>query len=73
MAAGEAKMDEARRSGPGWRRSRTCGDTACAEVMFKRDGGEVLIRSSLRPAEVLTLTADEWSTFVKAAARGDFD
>jgi hypothetical protein len=41
--------------------------------MFKRDGGEVLIRSSLRPAEVLTLTADEWSTLVKAAARGDFD
>jgi hypothetical protein len=40
--------------------------------MFNHDG-DVLLRSSLRPAEVLRLTADEWAAFVKAAAGGDFE
>lgn len=64
-------MGEARRSDSRWRRS-DCADGACVEVKVD-NGGEVLVRSSLRPAAVLRLSAHEWSAFLEGAARGDFD
>lgn len=64
-------MIEARRWEPTWRRSELCADGACVEVMVKGDD-EVLLRSSLRPTEVLSLNADEWSAFVERMVRGDF-
>jgi len=54
----------------GWRRGG-CESSACAEV--KWDDGDVLIRSSLAPGDVVRLTGDEWVVFRTAVAAGDFD
>lgn len=69
---GEAKMTDVHRGEPVWRRSRRCADAACVEV--RNDGdGRVLLRSTLSPETVLSLTADEWSAFRAGVTRGDFD
>jgi uncharacterized protein DUF397 len=65
-------MGDVRRAKPGWRRAAGCAESACVEVMHDGDG-RVLLRSSLRPATVLNFTADEWSVFLSAVTRGDFD
>ncbi|MEW2382308.1 DUF397 domain-containing protein [Micromonospora sp. NPDC047707] len=41
----------------------------CLEVAITADGGRVL-RSSQRPAEQITVDADEWSAFVGSVRAG---
>ncbi|MCP2325034.1 hypothetical protein HDA40_003541 [Hamadaea flava] len=54
-----------------WRRAAGCESTSCAEV--RRDGDDVLIRSSLAPAQMVRLTDEEWRVFRAGVAAGDFD
>ena len=65
-------MKDGQRGRPVWRRSRSCSDAACVEVMRVNDG-PVFLRSSLNPEAVLRFTADEWSAFRTGMSRGDFD
>ncbi|WP_127503921.1 DUF397 domain-containing protein [Actinoplanes solisilvae] len=65
-------MSDACRSEPGWRRSGQCADAACVEAM-QDDAGRILLRSSVQPETVLRFTTDEWSVFLDAVTRGDFD
>jgi hypothetical protein len=55
-----------------WHRPARCGDSACAEWQRHPDG-TVSVRSSLRPAETITLTAEEFAAFVVAAKEGQTD
>lgn len=44
----------------------------CLEVAFL-EGGEVLLRSSTNPASTITVTDDEFATFLAGAKSGQFD
>ncbi len=54
-----------------WKRLGRCESSNCPEVSFA--GGRVLLRSSHRPAEVVTFTAAEWETLTAAVRDGEFD
>ncbi|BAL90598.1 hypothetical protein AMIS_53780 [Actinoplanes missouriensis 431] len=49
---------------------RPCADSSCAEVAVQDN--DVLLRSSERPAEIITLSASEWSALKESIRRGDF-
>lgn len=54
-----------------WRRATTyCQNSECAEVS-QRDG-EILLRSSRSPADVVRLTTAEWSALVAGINAGEF-
>jgi hypothetical protein len=49
---------------PAWKKSRRCvGEAHCVEVFVGVD--RVLVRNSLFPESVLTLTSSEWRAFVE--------
>jgi hypothetical protein len=52
-----------------WRRSSRCSDGMCVEAAA--DHGEVLVRSSTRPDQVLRLSAEQWGTLLAAIKAGD--
>ena len=54
-----------------WRKSSECANGECVEIA--RPPGRVLLRSSQDPHGVLEFTALEWSVFVSALRRGEFD
>jgi len=47
---------------------RRCADKSCAEVA--KLGGEVFVRSSERPDEIVKLSAAEWAAFLEATPLG---
>lgn len=59
-----------------WRKSSLCSaDTAteqCIEIAAETRGA-LLMRSNLRPTEVITVTSDEFATFVAGVKAGEFD
>jgi hypothetical protein len=61
-------------TGPHWIKSSRCaGNGACVEVA-SRLGGEIWVRDGKDPAggAILAFSAEEWRTFLVAAAAGDF-
>ena len=54
-----------------WRKSSECANGECVEIA--RPPGRVLLRSSQDPHGVVEFTATEWSVFVSALRRGEFD
>jgi uncharacterized protein DUF397 len=54
-----------------WKRSSKCADSACLEVA--RFKGEILVRNSQRPAELVRFTVAEWTAFTAGVKIGDFD
>jgi hypothetical protein len=53
-----------------WRKSTYCQGGECIEV--SRRDGEILMRSSRSPADVIRLTNAEWSAFIAGASAGEF-
>jgi hypothetical protein len=53
----------------GWRRSRFCSDSACAEI--KIDGDTVHLRSTNRPESTIELTRAEWEALKDAVVNGE--
>ena len=54
-----------------WKRPE-CNTGACAEVQADQYG-TVLIRNSRRPEEFVSFDSEEWSVFLKAVKKGEFD
>ena len=54
-----------------WRRGRPCADGNCVEVAVT--SGEVLVRSSVNPGLLISLSRDEWLEFLSSAKEGWFD
>jgi hypothetical protein len=54
-----------------WYMGRRCESGACVEVAVA--GDEVLVRSSVTPATLLTLSREEWREFLAGAKDGFFD
>jgi hypothetical protein len=50
---------------------RTCEGGACAEVAAR--GDVIMLRSSLSPDAIVTLTRDEWRDFLAGAKDGRLD
>ena len=55
-----------------WTKSSFCSKGECVEV-FRRPGGIVMLRDSESPEDIVYLTNDSWSQFLKGAKAGDFD
>lgn len=56
--------------GPGrWRRSSRCADATCVEV-DSSGAGVVSVRNSADPDVTLSLTAEQWQSFVDALKAG---
>ncbi len=54
-----------------WHTGSQCDDGSCVEIAVT--GEDVLVRSSLSPDVLLTLTRDEWAVFLASAKEGYFD
>lgn len=53
-----------------WRKSSFCQNGECAEIADY--GGEVLLRSSRSPDDVIRLTPGEWQALVEGVRAGEF-
>jgi hypothetical protein len=53
-----------------WHRSTRCEASNCAEVARTPRG--VLLRSSLRPRDVLELSRDQWTGFLESLCGDDY-
>ena len=53
-----------------WLSSGVCADSACLQVALS--GDQVLIRSSLRPDEVTSVTRAEWEAFRAGVEKEEF-
>jgi uncharacterized protein DUF397 len=53
-----------------WRRSSFCQNGECAEVA--EHDGEVMLRSSRSPKDVVRLTSAEWQAFANGIRAGEF-
>ena len=54
-----------------WHMGRPCDHGACVEIAVA--GEEVLVRSSVNPGLLLSLSRDEWREFLASAKEGWFD
>jgi hypothetical protein len=54
-----------------WKKSTKCESAACVEVSMPP--GEILVRNSLIPGEVIWFTPEEWRLFIEGAKAGEFD
>lgn len=54
-----------------WHRGRPCDTGTCVEIAVA--DGEVLVRSSVHPARLISLSRDEWREFLAGAKEGWFD
>ena len=54
-----------------WHRGRPCDTGQCVEIAVA--DGEVLVRSSVHPGLLISLTRDEWREFLASAKEGWFD
>jgi hypothetical protein len=66
MAARATSQHETR-----WSKSSFCQAGECAELAVA-DDGEIVLRSSRAPADVVRLTAAEWQAFVAGIKAGEF-
>jgi hypothetical protein len=65
---------ETMRSQPtAWRRSSYCASGECAEVTKSDNSDNVLVRSTLAPQCVLSLTTAEWRALRLGIQAGEFD
>jgi len=48
-----------------------CESNACVEVL--QEYGNVLVRSSKNPRHAVVFDSEEWSEFIEAVKRGEFD
>jgi hypothetical protein len=57
-----------------WQKSSLCraDEPMCAEV-YGLESEFVAIRDSKRPNTVVTVTREEWQTFIDGVKRGEFD
>ena len=53
-----------------WHKASRCSSATCVEVSKQHD--RYLVRDGKNPDVVLSFTADEWTTFLDAAADGEF-
>jgi hypothetical protein len=53
-----------------WRKSSFCQNGECAEIT--QQGGEMMLRSTRSPGDVIRLTAAEWRALVKGIEAGEF-
>ncbi len=56
-----------------WVKSGRCDTSACAEARLNDQDFEVQLRSNLRPAAVLDISADGWDVFREDILAGTFD
>ena len=54
-----------------WHQVRPCEVGGCVEVAVT--GEDVLVRTTVSPDELITLTREEWTAFLASAKEGDFD
>jgi hypothetical protein len=54
-----------------WHTGRSCDHGGCVEVAVAN--GEVLVRSSVNPGLLISLSRDEWQEFLASAKEGWFD
>jgi hypothetical protein len=54
-----------------WHVGRPCDHGACVEIAMA--GEEVLVRSSVAPGQLLSLSHAEWREFLASAKEGRFD
>jgi hypothetical protein len=54
-----------------WSRSRECDNSACVEVL--EEYGNVLVRNSKSPGHTVVFDTEEWTEFLEAVKRGEFD
>jgi hypothetical protein len=54
----------------GWRKSTYCQAGECAEIS-QRDG-QILLRNSQSPSDVVRLSPEEWSALVAGITAGEF-
>jgi len=54
-----------------WVRARECDNSSCVEV--SDEYGSVFIRNSKDPGHTIVVDYEEWSTFLEAVKRGEFD
>lgn len=55
----------------GWVRPRKCEATACVEVTSEY--GNIGVRNSKVPGEIVWFDSDEWLVFIHGVKAGDFD
>jgi len=54
-----------------WHTGRPCDHGGCVEIAVA--GEEVLVRSSVNPGLLISLSRDEWREFLAGAKEGLFD
>lgn len=54
-----------------WIKASDCEGAACVQVAL--EPGEVLVRNSTIPGEVVWFVPDEWRLFIEGVKRGEFD
>jgi hypothetical protein len=54
-----------------WQKGRPCDGGACVEIAVA--DGQVLVRSSVNPGLLISLSRDEWQEFLASAREGWFD
>jgi Domain of unknown function (DUF397) len=57
--------------GLAWHKGKPCDGGTCVEVAVQEK--DVLLRSSVTPHVVLSLSHDEWQSFLAGAKAGAFD
>lgn len=55
----------------GWAKAKRCEALACVEVA--EEYGNIGVRNSKVPGEIVWFDAEEWSMFVSGVKAGDFD
>ena len=55
---------------PAWRKSSFCQSGECAEVAA--DDGEIAVRSTRAPADIVRFTTAEWHALVAGIRAGEF-
>jgi Domain of unknown function (DUF397) len=56
---------------PAWRKSTFCQSGECAEVAA--DDGEIAIRSTRAPSDVVRFTVAEWQALIAGIKAGEFN
>lgn len=59
-----------------WQRPSNCDTNTCLEakiVLLMDDSTVVMVRSSTDPRTHIAFTGDEWTEFLEAVKKGEFD
>lgn len=55
-----------------WRKPSLCQQGECAELLQEQGGGEILVRSTRKPDEVVRFTVAEWQALAAGILAGDY-